>query len=159
MNALPPAADTRVTAALDLQQQLQRVPNGEPPCDVFVRWCPLHGQAIGWEPDINDGVRLNIQPFMPAELRTGERKGAGILCCRPNITWRKDRGKEPEGASQQDDFSWFWGCPGDGSGGQHTDFCGTPDAGFDGSRWNDLHSTNAVKRVAPQGSHPRERMT
>ena len=46
-----------------------------------------------------------------------------------------------------------------GAGGQHTDFCGTPDAGFDGNRWNDLHYSNAVKRVAPRCSHPRERMS
>ena len=36
---------------------------------------------------------------------------------------------------------------------------GTPDAGFDGNRWNDLHYANAVKRVAFRCSHPRERMS
>ena len=38
---------------------------GEPPYDIFVRWKPLHHQPIGWEPEIDDGVRLNIHPTNP----------------------------------------------------------------------------------------------
>ena len=30
--------------------------------DLFVRWKPLAEQPIGWEPDINDGVRINVRP-------------------------------------------------------------------------------------------------
>ena len=28
----------------------------------------LAEQPIGWNPDLNDGVRLNIRPFMTAEV-------------------------------------------------------------------------------------------
>ena len=145
-----PGADGRVAAALDLQQQLQRILAAEPPCDIFVRWRPLHGQAIGWEPDINDGVRLNIRPFMRAELRKGGRAGAGLLRWKPNIKWGKDRGKEPEEPRPYDDFPWFWGCPGGGSEPERTDFRAEPDAEFDGNRWNDLHYTRAVKEAAQE---------
>jgi predicted RNase H-like HicB family nuclease len=39
-------------------------------------------QPIGWNPDLNDGVRMNIRPFVQA----------GILRKNPNIKWTKDRG-------------------------------------------------------------------
>ncbi len=145
-----PGADARLAAALDLQQQLRRILAGEPPCDIFVRWRPLHGQAIGWEPDISDGVRLNIRPFMRAELGRGGRAGAGLLRMKPNITWKKDRGKEPEEPRAREDFPWFRGCPGGGSETQRTDFRAAPDASFDGNRWNDLHYTRAAKEAARQ---------
>ena len=147
-----PGAEGRLEAALDLRQQLQRILNGEPPCDIFVRWRPLHGQAIGWDPDINDGVRLNIRPFMRAELRKGGRAGAGILRWKPNIKWGKDRGKEPEEPRPREDFPWFWGCPGTGSKDARTDFRAPLDATFDGNRWNDLHYTRAVKKAARRGA-------
>ena len=143
-----PGADARLAAALDLQHQLQRILTGEPPCDIFVRWRPPHGQAIGWEPRINDGVRLNIRPFMRATLRKGGRTGAGILRWKPNITWKKDRGKEPEEPRPREDFPWFWGCPGDGPIDGRTDFKAEADAEFDGNRWNDLHYTASCKNVA-----------
>ena len=38
-------------------------------------------RPIGWDPDLDDGVRLNIRPFVRA----------GILRDTPNISWRKDR--------------------------------------------------------------------
>ena len=66
-------------------------------------------QAIGWEPDINDGVRQNIRPFMKAELRTGGRKGAGVLRWKPNINWGKDRGKEPQSLRPKAEYPWSWG--------------------------------------------------
>ena len=91
-----PGADGRVTAALDLKQQLERILAGEPPCDIFVRWRSLQDQAIGWEPNIDDGVRPNIRPFMRAKLRTGGRLGAGVLRWKPNIKWVKDGWKESE---------------------------------------------------------------
>ena len=72
-------ADGLLAAALGLQDQLKKILAGEPPFDLFIRWKPLHEQAIGWNPDINDGVRLNIRPFMKAEIRKGGKKGAGIL--------------------------------------------------------------------------------
>ena len=139
-------ADARLAAAQDLKGQLEKILEGEPPYDLFVRWKPLHEQAIGWEPDINDGVRLNIRPFMKAELRKGGKKGAGLLRWRPNIKWAKDRGKEPQSLRPRDDFPWFWSYPGNGTADQRTDFAGGEE--FDGNRWNDLHYTNAHKESA-----------
>ena len=162
-------ADGRLAAAQDLQNQLAKIIAGEPPCDIFVRWKPLDEQPIGWEPDINDGVRINIRPFMAAELTRGGRAGAGVLRVKPKIAWGKDRGKEPLKARKRwkppwldddheadvdeelelrprDDYPWFWSCPGGGTLTERTDFLGGPD--FDGNRWNDLHYTNAVKRAA-----------
>ena len=149
-------ADGRLTAALGLQQQLERILAGEPPCDIFVRWQPLHGQAIGWEPNINDGLRLNIRPFMRAKLRKGGRAGAGLLRWKPNIKWGKDRGKEPEQLRSREDSPWFWGCPGDGSDSERTDFRAAHDAEFDGNRWNDLHYSRANKRAARRNRKRKE---
>ena len=164
-------ADGRLAAGRDLQNQLTKIISGEPPCDLFVRWKPLCEQPIGWEPDINDGVRVNIRPFMSAELARGGRAGAGVLRAKPKIAWNKDRGREalkpepgrrpvwaedddrPDGEIDEDreirpceDYPWFWSCPGDGSGAERTDFRGGSD--FDGNRWNDLHYTIAAKRAA-----------
>ena len=139
-------ADARLAAALDLQAQLEIILAGEPPHDLFVRWKPLHEQPIGWDPDINDGVRLNIRPFMSVELRKGGRKGAGILRWKPNVKWNKDRGKEPQSLRSKEDYPWFWSCPGDGSLEERTDFQGGDT--FDGNRWNDLHYTTTTKRAA-----------
>ncbi len=145
-------ADGRLAAALDLQAQLERILEGEPPCDIFVRWKPLHRQPIGWEPDLDDGVRINIRPFMSVELRRGGRKGAGILRWKPNIRWNKDRGREPESLRPRRDFPWFWSCPGGGTLEERTDFMGGDT--FDGIRWNDLHYTNAVKLAARRRAEP-----
>ena len=139
-------ADSRFAAAQDLQEQLIRILEGEPPYDIFVRWKPLFEQPLGWEPDINDGVRLNARPFMYAKLRKGGKKGAGVLRWKPNIKWKKDRGKEPESLRPREDFPWFWGCNGDGGELDRTDFKGG--AEFDGNRWNDLHYNRAVKEAA-----------
>ncbi len=44
----------------------------------------------------NDGVRLNIRPFLNATLRKGGREGAGILRWKPfDIKTKADRGNEP----------------------------------------------------------------
>ncbi|MEI8251309.1 MAG: DNA methyltransferase [Synechococcus sp. ELA057] len=145
-------ADDRLSAALDLQGQLKKILDGEPPYDLFVRWKPLHQQPIGWEPDINDGVRLNIRPFLGAQLRKGGKAGAGILRAKPGaIQWSKDRGKEP--MRSKEDFPWFWGWD-ENSPAMATDFgapiSGAPPAGdgFDGNRWNDLHYSLAAKEAA-----------
>ena len=139
-------ADARLAAALDLQEQLKKILAGEPPYDIFVRWKPLHEQPIGWEPDINDGVRLNIRPFMSATLRKGGKKGAGILRAKPNINWKKDRGKEPESLRPKVAFPWFWSCDPEKKPEHRKDFMGG--AKFDGNRWNDLHYSNEAKRAA-----------
>lgn len=84
-------ADVRLAKAKELQEKLRLIIEGEPPYDIFVRWKPLHEQPSGWEPDLNDGVRVNIWPFVQA----------GILRSRVNVNWKKDRGKNPAGS--------FWG--------------------------------------------------
>ena len=141
-------ADARLAAAQDLLDQLEHILEGEPPCDIFIRWRALGDQPIGWEPNLDDGVRLNIRPFLRAELQSGGLKGAGILRVKPNVKWNKDRGKEPESLRPREDFPWFWSCPGQGSEADRTDYAAPPEAAYDGSRWNDLHHTRAVKDAA-----------
>ena len=85
-------ADIRLAAAQDLKRRLELIQAGEPPYDIFVRWTPLAEQPIGWNPDLNDGVRLNIRPFMTAEVLRHNKKP------KLNITWDKDRGKDVESA-------------------------------------------------------------
>lgn len=131
-------ADDRLAAALELKKRLVAILTGEPPYDVFVRWKPLRQQAIGWEPDINDGVRLNIRPFLASDLPGGKR-GAGILRIKPNIKREKDRGKEPR--RLRDEFPWFWGWDE-----KAEDFPGRDT--FTGDRWNDCHYTTKAKRAA-----------
>ena len=60
-------AEDRLAAALDLQKRLAAILEGEPPHDLFIRWKPVEAQSIGWEPDVNDGVRLNLRRFMAAD--------------------------------------------------------------------------------------------
>lgn len=81
-------ASIRLAAAQKLKSELEKILEGEAPYDIFVRWKPLSQQPIGWEPDLNDGVRLNIRPFFQA----------GILRKNPNVNWNKDRGKDVESA-------------------------------------------------------------
>ena len=121
-------ADERLAAALALKEILEGILDGEPPYDIFVRWKPLAQQAIGWNPDINDGVRMNIRPFLASDI-PGGKKGAGILRAKPNIKWDKDRGKEPH--RDKADYPWFW----NGSN-------------FTGDRVNDVHLTIEQKRKA-----------
>ncbi len=132
-----PGAESRLEAAETLQQELKNILAGEPPYDLFIRWKPLHLQAIGWHPDINDGVRLNIRPFLYA--KDVKKKDAGILRWKPNVKWTKDRGTEPQ--RPKTDFPWFWTWDE-----KTQDFQGS--AKFDGNRWNDLHYTNEAKQAA-----------
>ena len=61
-----PGAEARLSAALKLQEQLALIIEGEAPHDIYVRWKTLAEQPLGWEPDLDDGVRLNIRPFVIA---------------------------------------------------------------------------------------------
>jgi hypothetical protein len=132
-------ADGRVAAAEHLKRELEKILEGEPPYDLFVRWKPLHQQPVGWEPDLDDGVRVNIRPFMTAKPLNARGKNACILRVAPKIKWDKDRGKEP--TSDKAEFPWFWGWDE-----ETRDFLGGRE--FDGNRWNDLHYTRAVKLAA-----------
>jgi len=89
-------SEEKLAAAQSLKKKLELILEGEQPYDIFVRWKPLHEQPIGWNPDLNDGVRLNIRPFMSVE--DVGKKGAGILRDKPNIKWNKDRGKDVQSA-------------------------------------------------------------
>jgi hypothetical protein len=84
-------AEGLLSAALKLKEKLEAILEGEAPYDIFVRWKPLEQQPIGWEPDLNDGVRMNIRPFITTD----------VLRKKPNIKWGVDRGKNPPGS--------YWG--------------------------------------------------
>jgi hypothetical protein len=132
-------ADARLAHAEYLRTELIKILEGEAPYDIFVRWKPLHEQPLGWDPDINDGIRVNIRPFMTARLPAAKTKGSSILRNVPKIKWDKDGGKEHP--RDKDNFPWFWAwdeATADFTGG------GT----FDGNRWNDLHYTRATKQAA-----------
>jgi hypothetical protein len=81
-------AEGLLSAAQKLKEKLEWILEGEAPYDIFVRWKPMEQQPIGWDPDMNDGVRLNIRPFMEAD----------VLRKKPNIKWGIDRGKNPPGS-------------------------------------------------------------
>lgn len=89
-------ADGRLVAALELQKKLVAIREGEPPYDIYVRWKGLAEQPVGWNPDLNDGVRLNIRPWVTA----------GVLRKKFTIHWNKDRGKNPDGSERLNDLHW-----------------------------------------------------
>ncbi len=89
-------AEGRLSAALELRRKLEAILAGDKPYDIYVRWKALHEQPIGWEPDLNDGVRLNIRPFV----------GAGVLRSPVKIDWNKDRGKNPDGSERPNDLHY-----------------------------------------------------
>lgn len=87
-------ADARLAAAEDLQRRLKLILEGAPPYDIYVRWKPMAQQLIGWEPDLDDGVRLNIRPFVTAD----------VLRAKVNVHWRKDRGTNPDGSERHNNL-------------------------------------------------------
>jgi hypothetical protein len=87
-------ADGRLAAAEDLQRRLKLILEGAPPYDVYIRWKAMAEQPIGWDPDIDDGVRLNIRPFVTAD----------VLRARVNVHWRKDRGTNSDGSERHNDL-------------------------------------------------------
>lgn len=78
----------RLEKGRELQQALEKVLEGEKPYDIFVRWKSLSELPLGWTPKLDDGVRMNIRPFVEA----------GILRDKPKIKWTKDRGNDPSSA-------------------------------------------------------------
>lgn len=115
-------ADARLAAAQDLKVRLVRILEGEAPYDIFVRWKPLKQQPIGWSPDLNDGVRLNIRPFLTAEVLRHNTKP------KLNIEWKKDRGNDVPSAP------WYT--------------LGLEYGEKEGARINDHHLTLAEKKLA-----------
>jgi hypothetical protein len=80
--------DPRSEAAQVLQSKLARILEGEAPHDIFIRWKSAGDQALGWDPDLDDGVRLNIRPFIEA----------GVLGHIPNVSYGVDGGKDNSNA-------------------------------------------------------------
>ncbi|EOI3567334.1 DNA methyltransferase [Cronobacter dublinensis] len=124
-------AESRLMAAKNLKDSLEAILKGDAitgksGLDIFVRWKPLHEQPMGWNPDLNDGVRLNIRPFMQAP--DVDKKGAGVLRTKPNIKWGKDRGNDVESAP------WY--------------YLGLQYGEKEGARINDHHISLADKQAA-----------
>lgn len=87
-------AEVRLTAATSLREALELILDGEPPYDIYARWKTLTEQPVGWDPDVNDGVRVNVRPFVEA----------GVLRSSFNIHWRKDRGRDPDASDRLNDL-------------------------------------------------------
>lgn len=136
-------AEERLIAAEHLRGELTKIIEGEPPFDIFVRWKSLSGQPIGWEPDIDDGVRLNIRPFLTGKPKNSGRKDGCILRVTPRVQKYAgaDRGAEPH--REKDPFPWFWAEDADVA---TCDFAGG--SSFKGRRYNDFHYTKAFKQRA-----------
>lgn len=128
-------AQERLAAAEALKKRLELVLTGEAPYDIFVRWKAIEQQPIGWNPDLNDGICLNIRPFVLVE--DIKVRDAGVL--RDRVTardpktkefklWSKDRGSDVQSAP------WYE--------------LGLQYGGKVGDRINDHHLTLAEKRAA-----------
>ena len=90
-------AQEKLAAAEALKKRLELILSGEAPYDIFVRWKPIEEQPIGWNPDLNDGVRLNIRPFL--SVPDVGKRGAGVLREKPkSLHWDKDRGSDIQSA-------------------------------------------------------------
>lgn len=120
-------AQEKLAAAEALKKRLELILDGEAPYDIFVRWKPIEQQPIGWNPDLNDGVRLNIRPFL--SVPDVGKKGAGVLRDKPkSLHWEKDRGSDVPSAP------WYE--------------LGLQYGGKVGDRINDHHLTLAEKQAA-----------
>ena len=83
-------AEARLAAAQELQRQLERSSRASLPTTSSCAGSRSHEQPLGWDPDLNDGVRLNVRPFVEA----------GVLRAKFNVNWNKDRGKNPDGSER-----------------------------------------------------------
>ena len=120
-------AQEKLAAAEALKKRLELILVGEAPYDIFVRWKPIEEQPIGWIPDLNDGVRLNIRPFV--SVPDVGKRGAGVLRDKPkSLHWEKDRGSDVPSAP------WYE--------------LGLQYGGKLGDRINDHHLTLNEKRAA-----------
>jgi hypothetical protein len=91
-----PGAERQLAAAEQLKDKLQLILEGEPPYDIYVRWKTVANQPTGWDPDLDDGVRLNIRPFVKA----------GVLRSQPQINWNRDRGRDSDGSDRLNDLHY-----------------------------------------------------
>ncbi len=137
VNTGTPGAIERLEAARKLQAKLSSILEGQAPLDIFVRWKSISEQSIGWQPELRDGLRQNIRPFLLA----GDvgRRGAGLFRSVPLKLSEKDRGIEQY--RSMDEYPWFW-CE---------DEPGTDPVGgkeYVGTRWNNVHLTLERKRQA-----------
>jgi hypothetical protein len=93
-------ADLRVAAAIVLRDKLLGIARGEPPYDVYARWKRDRYRRLttppAWDPDLADGVRVNIRPFVTA----------GILRTKFTISWGADAGKETDGSPRRNDLHY-----------------------------------------------------
>ena len=121
-------ANEKLAAAEALKTRLELILAGEAPYDIFVRWKKLEDQPAGWNPDLNDGVRMNIRPFI--SVPDVGKRGAGVLREKPNIKWDKDRGSDGPSAP------WYE--------------LGLQYSGKRGDRINDHHLSLAQKRKAQE---------
>lgn len=138
-----PGAEQRLIAAEHLRGELTKIIEGDSRYDIFVRWKPLHRQPIGWEPEIEDGVRVNIRPFLTAKPKNSGRRDACILRVTPRVKKHAgaDRGTEP--LREKEEFPWFWAEDHDV---ETENFSGGPQ--FKGRRYNDFHYTREFKQNA-----------
>ena len=179
-------AEDRLAAARELQERLESILKGESslrplrPLEAHPRTAhrlgaghqrrcaaqhpSLHGRR---HPRRQEGRR---RPPRQAQDCVEEGPGQGGAQAGQTIEAAVVAGRRSNGprrgarASSTEDYPWFWTCPGDGPQAGCTDFLGGP--GFDGNRWNDLHYTNTMKRVARERKgegattrkFPRERM-
>ena len=121
------SAQEKLAAAEALKKRLELILAGEAPYDIFVRWKPIEEQPIGWNPDLNDGVRMNIRPFL--SVPDVGKRGAGVLRDKPkSLHWEKDRGSDVPSAP------WYE--------------LGLQYDGKIGDRINDHHLSLADKRTA-----------
>lgn len=123
-------AQEKLAAAESLKKRLEMILEGEAPYDIFVRWKPIEEQAIGWNADLHDGVRMNIRPFL--SVPDVGKRGAGVLRDKPNIKWEKDPGSDVPSAP------WYK--------------LGLQYEGKVGDRINDHHLNLAEKRSARENS-------
>jgi hypothetical protein len=120
-------AQEKLAAAEGLKRRLELILGGETPHDIFVRWKPIEEQPVGWNPDLNDGVRVNIRPFL--SVSDVGRRGSGVLRDKPkSLHWETDPGKDDPSAP------WYE--------------LGLQYRGEAGDRINDHHLSLADKRKA-----------
>lgn len=81
-------------AAQRLEARLQAIEKGDAPFDIFVRWKPLSEQPLGWEPQLADGVRMNLRPWVTQA--SGEERLPPLLRVLPSLHYRNDRGNDGE---------------------------------------------------------------